>query len=151
MPVEFRLPASDGAHYAVSLVFALLSEAGGSLPLPRLRDAFVLATSPNLMQRLALPDDKTRAQAWAQRWKEDANPAMFLDCLKAMGVRHLAVNPGPEGRIFQLQDGPRAPANEDVGYDAWLALRVASTLAPSAVLLPECAAWTKQAEEMVLT
>ena len=76
---------------------------------------------------------------------------MFLDSLKAIGARHLGVNQGAEGRIFQLLDGPRAPANEDVGYDAWIALRVSATLAPSAVLLPECAAWTKEAEELVLT
>jgi hypothetical protein len=151
LPVEFRLPASDGAHYAVSLVFALLSEAGGSLPLPRLRDAFVLATSPKLMQRLAPGDDAARVKAWAQRWCEAAKPGMFLDSLKAIGSRHLTVSPGAEGRIFQLLDGPRPPANEDVGYDAWIALRIAATLPPSAVLVPECTAWTKQAEELVLT
>jgi len=150
MPVDFRLSASDGAHYAVSLVFALLSEAGGSLPLPRLRDAFVLATSPKLMQRLAPAEDAARVKAWSQRWNEAAKPAMFLDSLKAIGARHLTVISGAEGRIFQLLDGPKPPANEDVGYDAWLALRIAATLAPSVVLTPECVAWTKQAEELVL-
>jgi hypothetical protein len=150
MPIDFRLSASDGAHYAVSLVFALLSEAGGSLPLPRLRDAFVLATSPKLLQRLTPPDDAVRVKAWAKRWNEAAKPAMFLDSLKAIGARHLTVSPSTEGRVFQLLDGPRPPANEDVGYDAWLALRIAATLAPSVVLTPECAAWTKQAEELVL-
>ncbi len=150
LPTEFRLPASEGAHYTVSLVFALLSEAGGSLPLPRLRDAFVLATSPKLMQRLAPGDDAARVRAWAQRWCEAAKPVMFLDSLKAIGARHLAVSPGAQGRIFQLLDGPRPPATEDVGYDAWIALRVSATLPPSAILIPEVPTMTRQAEELVL-
>lgn len=150
LPTGLRLPASDGAHYAVSLVFALLSEAGGSLPLPQLRDAFVLATSPVLMQRLGPAEDAPRVKAWAQRWKEDATPSLFIDCLKAIGSRHLTVSTGADGRVFQLLDAPRPPANEDVGYDAWLALRVSATLPPSGILIPEVPTMTRQAEELVL-
>lgn len=150
LPTDMRLPASDGAHYAVSLVFALLSEAGGKLPLPQLRDAFVLATSPTLMQRLAPAQDVSRVKAWAQRWREDAKPSLFIDCLKAIGSRHLTVSTGAGGRVFQLLDAPRPPSNEDVGYDAWLALRVSATLPPSGILIPEAPAMTRQAEELVL-
>jgi hypothetical protein len=52
--------------------------------------------------------------------------------------------------VFQLLDGPRHPATEDVRYDAWLALRVAVTLTPDAVPIPNRAKWTNEANKLVL-
>src|SRR5207302_2912669 len=65
LPTDFRLPVSQPLLYTTNLVVALLSEAGGSLSWPRLLDAFILATTPNLTQRLAPTDDSTRVKAWA--------------------------------------------------------------------------------------
>ena len=61
------------------------------------------------------------------------------------GVRCSADRYMPEGL-----DGPRPGLSEDVRFDAWIALRVAATLTPDAVQIPERAKWTKEAKKLVL-
>jgi hypothetical protein len=150
LPTDFRLPAAQPMLYTTNLVVALLSEAGGSLAWPRLLDAFVLATNPKLLQRFVPAEDASRARAWAARWNENVPDGLLLPSLNQLGGRNLTVTGGNEGQVFQLLDGPRPPATEDVRYDAWLALRVAVTLTPEAVPIPERAKWTKEANKLVL-
>ena len=76
---------------------------------------------------------------------------LLLTSLKQVGGKNLTVIEGNDGRVFQLLDGPRSPATEDVRYDAWLALRVAETLTPEAVQVPDRAKWTKEANALVFS
>lgn len=150
LPTEFRLPASQPLLYTTNLVVTLLSEAGGSLAWPRLLDAFLLATNPKLLLRLAPADLAAQAKAWADRWNETVPDGLLLPSLRQLGGRNLTVTEGNDGRVFQLLDGPRPPAPEDVRYDAWLALRVAETLTPDAVPVPDRAKLAKEVNELVI-
>ncbi len=149
LPTDFRLPVSQPLLYTTNLVVTLLSEAGGSLAWPRLLDAFLLATNPKLMQRFATAELTAQAKAWAARWNEKVPEGLLLPSLRQLGGKNLTVTEGNDGRVFHLLDGPRPPATEDVRYDAWLALRVAETLTPDAVPVPDRAKWTKEANELV--
>ena len=149
LPTDFRLPVSQPLLYTTNLIVTLLSEAGGSLAWPRLLDAFLLATNPKLMQRLAPAELTVPAKAWAARWNEEVPDGLLLPSLRQLGGKNLTVTEGNDGRVFHLLDGPRPPATEDVRYDAWLALRVAETLTPDAVQAPDRAKWTKEANELV--
>jgi len=150
LPTDFRLPVVQPLLYTTNLVIALLSEAGGSLSWPQLLDAFVLATTPKLLQRFVPAEDAIRANAWAARWNEKVPDGLLLPSLSQLGGRNLTITEGNGGRVFQLLDGPHPPATEDVRYDAWLALRVAVTLTPDAMPIPERAKWTKEANKLVL-
>ena len=150
LPTDFRLPVSQPLLYTTNLVVALLSEAGGSLSWPRLLDAFILATTPKLIQRLAPADDSARVKAWAARWNETVTDGLLIPSLNQLGAMNLTVTENNEGRVFHLLDGPRPPATDDVAYDAWLALRIAGTLTPDAVQVPERAKWTKEVSKLVL-
>jgi hypothetical protein len=149
LPSDFRLPVSQPLLYTTNLVLTLLSEAGGSLAWPRLLDAFVLATHPKLMQRLAPSELAGSAKTWAERWNETVPDGLLLPSLNQLGAPNLTITKGNNGPIFHLLDGPRRAATEDVRYDAWLALRVAATLAPDAVQIPERVKWTAEAEKLV--
>jgi hypothetical protein len=149
LPTDFRLPVSQPLLYTTNLVVALLSEAGGSLSWPRLLDAFILATTPKLIQRLAPADDSSRVKAWAARWNETVTDGLLIPSLNQLGAKNLTVTKSNEGPVFHLLDGPRPLATEDVRYDAWLALRVAATLTPDAVQIPDRAKWTKEANKLV--
>ena len=150
MPTDWRLPASQPLLYTTNLVLTLLSEAGGSLAWPRLLDAFVLATNPKLTQRLAPAELAAQTKAWAARWNETVPDGLLLPSLNQLGAPNLTVTEGNDGPVFHLLDGPRPSLSEDVRFDAWLALRVAATLTPDAVQIPERAKWTKEAKKLVL-
>jgi hypothetical protein len=151
LPGDLRLSFPQPLLYTTTLVVALLSEAGGSLPWHRLLDAYVLVTDPKQMRRLAPPDEAARVAAWAARWNEQVPPGLLLASVEQLGAGNLMVTNDNEGRVFHLLDGPRRIEVEDVAYDAWLALRVATALAPDALELPERAALTQQVRELVLT
>jgi hypothetical protein len=150
LPTDFRLPVSQPLLYTTNLVVALLSEAGGSLAWPRLLDAFILASTPKLTQRLAPADDSARVKAWAARWNETVTDGLLLPSLNQLGAKNLTVTENSQGRVFHLLDGPRPPATDDVAYDAWLALRIAAMLTPDAMQVPERAKWTKEVNKLVL-
>ena len=149
LPSGFRFAVSDPATYAVNLVVALLSEASGSLPWQHLRDGFVFATRTDLMKQYAAPEDAQRVNAWAQRWNEKAVPKLLPTALKAMGRKNLFIQPQGDDFVFQLPDGPKPPASEDVGYDAWLALRVSMRLNGKPVPLPESEKWIEDVRQLV--
>jgi len=150
LPADWRLPASQPLLYTTNLALTLLSEAGGSLAWPRLLDAFVLATTPKLMQRFAPAELSAQAKAWAARWNETVPDGLLIPSLNQLGAPNLTVTEGNDGPVFHLLDGPRPSLSEDVRYDAWLALRVAATLTPDAVPIPQRAKWTKEAKELIL-
>lgn len=149
LPAGFRFPASDPAIYAVNLVTAILSESAGDLPWIHLRDAFVLATRPDLMKRFAAREDPANAKAWADRWNEQATPALLPRALKALYPRNIFITRTGSDFAFQLPDGPKAAASEDVGYDAWLALRTAIHLNGQPAPLPESEAWIEDVRQLV--
>jgi hypothetical protein len=149
LPAGFRFAVSDPAIYAVNLVVALLSEAGGSLPWQHLLDGFVLATRPDLMKRYAAAEDAESVDAWAQRWNEKAVPKLLPMSLKALGRKNIFIQSQGTDFVFQLADGPKPPASEDVGYDAWLALRVSMRLNGKPVLLPESEAWLDDVRQLL--
>jgi hypothetical protein len=151
LPSGFRFSAPEPGIYALNLVVALLSEAGGSLPWPRLLDTFVLATRPDLMRRFALPEDADRVGAWTRRWNEQVKPNLLIPALRTLGSKNLVSDGSPDGPIFALLDGPRQPPTEDVNYDAWLALRVAASIGPNKIKIPEREAWTADVHALVLT
>jgi hypothetical protein len=144
MPADFRFPAPSPQLYAVNLVTALLSTHPDGLSWPVLRDAFSAVTTPDLMRRLALPEDKDRVAAWASRWNERASPGLLIPTLRDMTSANIAVDGRGTRAIFSLQDGPQEAATEDVGYDAWLALRVTEPL--STPILPDDEAATLDTE-----
>jgi hypothetical protein len=148
LPVGFRFPVSDPAIYSVNLITAILSEAQGSLSWPHLRDAFVFATRPDLMKKYAAADDSQRAQDWSQRWNEAAEPKLLPRCLKAM-AKNLFIRQHGSDFVFQLPDGPKPAASDDVGYDAWLALRVSVQINGKSVPLPESEQWTEDVRQLV--
>ncbi len=150
LPAELRLAASEPLLYTTNLVVALLSEAGGSLPWTRLLDAYTLATNPSLMRKHCPAEEKSRVTAWATRWNEQVPTGLLLPSLNQLGGRNLTVTNDNEGRVFHLLDGPRRPATEDVGYDAWLALRIAAPLVPETLDIPKRAEWTAAAKKLVL-
>ena len=150
LPADWRLPAPQPLLYTTNLVLTLLSEAGGSLGWPRLLDAFVLATNPKLIQRLAPAELTAQTKAWAARWNETVPDGLLLPSLNQLGGHNLTVTEGNDGPVFHLLDGPLPAATEDVRYDAWLALRVAAMLTPDAVQIPERAKWTREAKNLVL-
>jgi hypothetical protein len=148
-PTGLRFPISDPALYAVNLVVAILSEAGGSLAWQHLRDAFVLVTRPDLMKAFACADDARRVEVWTRVWNETATPSSFLPCLRALFPKNILIRQHGDEFIFQLADGVKSAASEDVGYDAWLGLRVSVALNGKAVPLPEGELWFDQIREMV--
>ena len=148
LPSEFRYAATEPINYAITLVVALLSEAGGELSWSRLLDAFVLVTKPDLMRRLAPPNEVARVTEWSKRWNERATPDMLIPSLNQLGGRNLTVSESNGVRVFALLDGPRQPATEDLGYDAWLGLRVAATLA-SDIPLEGRTELTKKANNLI--
>lgn len=150
LPADFRLSAAQPLLYTTNLVVALLSEGGGSLSWPRLFDAFILATNPKLTLRLAPTDDAARVKEWAARWNETVTDGLLIPSLNQLGAKNLTVTENSDGRVFHLLDGPRQPATQDVAYDAWLGLRIAATLTPDALQVPERATWTKEASKLVL-
>ncbi|MCW5552268.1 MAG: class I SAM-dependent DNA methyltransferase [Verrucomicrobiae bacterium] len=150
LPADWRLPASQPLLYTTNLALTLLSEAGGSLAWPRLLDAFILATNPKLMQRFAPAELSAQAKAWAARWNETVPDGLLIPSLNQLGSRNLTITEGNDGPVFHLLDGPRPSLSDDVRFDAWLALRVAATLTPDAVPIPQRAKWTKEAKELVL-
>jgi hypothetical protein len=135
LPTDLRLPENDPAIYAVGLVVALLSEAGGSLPWPRLLDAFVLATQPDQLKRSAPPEYEAATAEWSRVWNETATPHDLLPALDHLTSANIQIERSLLGLELSLQDGPRKPPPH-LAYDAWLALRVAESLAPSAVTIP---------------
>ena len=135
MLADFRFPAPSPQLYAVNLITALLAARPDGLAWPVLRDAFVAVTTPDLMRRLALPEDKDRVAAWASRWNERASPGLLIPTLREMTSANIAVGGNGTSAVFSLQDGPQESATEDVGYDAWLALRVTEPL--STPFLPD--------------
>jgi hypothetical protein len=136
LPTELRLPESDPQIYAVGLVVALLSEAGGTLPWPRLLDAFVLATQPEQLKAFAPPEHETAAAAWAAVWNENAKPSDLLAALDHLTSANIAIERSLLGFEIALQDGPKK-LPPHLGYDAWLALQVAESLAPNASVIPK--------------
>jgi hypothetical protein len=135
LPPELRLAENIPGLYAVGLVVALLSEAGGTLLASQLIDAFALATQPDQMKRLAPPEYETAAKEWAAIWNEQATPHDLLPALDNLTNANIAVERTTLGIEFSLQDGPKSKLPPHLAYDAWLALRVAETLEPSAVLV----------------
>jgi hypothetical protein len=149
LPTGFRFSVSDPAIYAVNLAVALLSEAGGSLPWQHLRDGFVFATRPDLMQQYAASEDTQRVAAWVQRWNEKAVPKLLPTVLKALFPKNLLIRQHAGDFVFQLPEGPKQASSEDVGYDAWLALRVATHLNGQIAPLPESSAWIEVIRELL--
>jgi hypothetical protein len=135
LPTDLRLAENDGAIYAVGLVVALLSEAGGTLPWPRLLDAFALATQPDQLKRFAEPEYEAAAKEWASTWNEETKPQDLLSALENLTDANISVTRSLLGFEFALQDGPRR-LPPHLAYDAWLALRVAESLPPSTALIP---------------
>ncbi len=135
LPTDLRLAENIPGLYAVGLVVALLSEAGGTLLASQLIDAFALATQPDQMKRLAPPEYETAAKEWAAIWNEQATPHDLLPALDNLTNANIAVERTTLGIEFSLQDGPHSKLEPHIAYDAWLALRVAETLEPSAALV----------------
>jgi len=135
LPTDLRLAENIPGLYAVGLVVALLSEAGGTLLASQLIDAFALATQPDQMKRLAPPEYETAATEWATIWNEQATPHDLLPALDNLTSANIAVERTTLGIEFSLQDGPKNKLPPHLAYDAWLALRVAETLEPSSALV----------------
>ncbi|GAB1488614.1 N-6 DNA methylase [Opitutaceae bacterium] len=135
LPTDLRLAENVPGLYAVGLVVALLSEAGGTLLASQLIDAFALATQPDQMKRLAPPEYEKAAEEWATVWNEQATPHDLLPALDNLTSANIAVERTTLGVEFSLQDGPHPKLEPHIAYDAWLALRVAETLEPSAALV----------------
>jgi hypothetical protein len=135
LPTDLRLAENIPGLYAVGLVVALLSEAGGTLLASQLIDAFALATQPDQMKRLAPPEYEKAAKEWAATWNEQATPHDLLPALDNLTSANIAVERTTLGIEFSLQDGPKSKLPPHLAYDAWLALRVAETLEPSAALV----------------
>jgi hypothetical protein len=148
LPTDLRLAENIPGLYAVGLVVALLSEAGGTLLAAQLIDAFALATQPDQMTRLAPPEYEAAAKEWAAMWNEQATPHDLLPALDNLTSANIAVERTTLGIEFSLQDGPKSKLPPHLAYDAWLALRVAETLEPSAALVTgaELAAFTAKLE-----
>jgi hypothetical protein len=135
LPTVPRLIERDPNIYATMLVAAILHEAKEPLPWQRLRDAYILATSPRLMKSHALPDEKIRVEAWAQSWSQPSGPEHLLQAILNLGGRNLAVEKSASGDpIFALQDGQLRNPESHVCYDAWLGLRISGALAKNVVL-----------------
>jgi len=137
LPTDLRLAENIPGLYAVGLVVALLSEAGGTLLASQLIDAFTLATQPDQMKRLAPPEYEKAAEEWAATWNEQATPHDLLPALDNLTSANIAVDRTTLGIEFSLQDGPKSKLPPHLAYDAWLALRVAETLEPSAALVTD--------------
>ncbi|MCW1924260.1 N-6 DNA methylase [Luteolibacter arcticus] len=134
-PQTTRIREDDPNIYATALVAALFHEAQGPLPWRRLRDAYILATSPRLMLSHALPDEKERAKAWQQAWDQSAGPEHLLQAIRNLGGRNLFTDKSPNGEpVFELQDGIVRNVEPHVGYDAWLALRISTPFAEDLAL-----------------
>ncbi|HEY3856709.1 MAG TPA: type IIL restriction-modification enzyme MmeI [Verrucomicrobiae bacterium] len=150
LPSGFRFAVSDPKIYSVNLVTAILSEAAGSLTWPQLRDAFVFATRPDLMKEFGGSEDTHRINDWSKRWNEKATPKLLPACLKALFPGTIFIRQHGNDFIFQLADGPKPASSDDVGYDAWLSLRVSRLLNGKSVPLPESEAWTEEIREMLV-
>lgn len=147
MPSDFRFPAPSPQLYAVNLVTALLSARPNGLAWPLLRDAFAAATRPSLMQRLALPDDKKKVDAWASRWNEQVTPDFLIQTLRDMSTANIDVSGSGTAAVFTLQDGGKEPVTEDVAYDARLALHVIEPLTTPALPDDEASKLDAEIEE----
>jgi hypothetical protein len=150
LPSELRLSSPEPLLYTTNLVVALLSERGGNLQWSHLLEAYTLATTPNLMRKHSPQEEKQRVAEWARRWNEQTPQGLLLPSLNQLGAKNLTVTNNEHGRVFHLLDGPRVAATEDIGYDAWLALRITALLVPDTVDIPERDDWTEQVNELVL-
>jgi hypothetical protein len=128
LPTGFRFPAPSAELYAIHLITALLSASSNGLPWTLLRDAFTIATRPDRLLALVLPDDREQAAAWATRWNESATPANLVPALRLMTGANIDISGTGTDAVLALQDGPREPVSDDIAYDAWLALRVVEPL-----------------------
>jgi hypothetical protein len=145
LPTDLRLPENDPVLYAVGLVVALLSEAGGSLPWLKLLDAFVLATQPKQLVKFAPPELELAASDWAEQWGEKTTAHDLLPAIRKLGGGNLVVEESLLGFELSLQDGAKKMPPH-VAYDAWLALRVGAMLEPSAALISTSQRETMTAE-----
>lgn len=149
LPTGPRVSAGAPLPDAMALVVALLSEAGGSLPWSRLLHAYTVATNPAQMRRCATPEDAALVATWDAGTGAKVQPRLLIPSLNELGGRNLTVTDEDGERGFHLLDGPRPAATEHLGYDAWLALRVAAQLPPAEFEVPEREAWTEAANRMV--
>ena len=146
-----REPYESGLIYSVQLVRALLAEADGSLPWPRLVDAFTLATQPAQMCARATGEDVPLTKKWRKIWRETPPAGALVTAIEQLGAASLDVNYSGGVWLIGLQDGPKPPLNRGVMDDAWLALRVlgpapATPTPQPSLSVPEFAAWTQRLE-----
>lgn len=156
--VERSLPTGrrttlGGQLYAIQLVRALLTEAGGAMTWPRLVDAFTLATQPSLMQQHTKSADASRVTAWSKRWNESLLPGSLLTAIETLGAGNLKADRYDDTWMISLRGTVAQSAAEDVTYDAWLALHVlgpASSQNISTLVVEEFGDWTKRMEAQLV-
>ncbi|MDF1738643.1 MAG: hypothetical protein P1U86_05750 [Verrucomicrobiales bacterium] len=128
-PEETRIAASSPSLYAMNFITAVISEAGGSLEWTRLRDSFVLATTPGLLRKFSLAEEVDRVTQWESAWNETAASDLLVpSLLTLLQSPTLQRDPLSSDKKFELMDGPVEPATAHVRFDAWLSLTVASRL-----------------------
>lgn len=148
-----RRTTLGGQLYAIQLVRALLTEAGGAMTWPRLVDAFTLATQPSLMQQHTKSADASRVTAWSKRWNESLLPGSLLTAIETMGTGNLKADRYDDTWMISLRGTVAQSAAEDVTYDAWLALHVlgpASLQKISTLVVAEFDDWTKRMEAQLV-
>lgn len=142
-----RHASEDPQIYAVNLVVAILSEAGGSLAWNSLISAYVLTVKPNLMKQRATADDVLEVETWAKRFNEIATENDLIPAIKTLGSNNLDFQPDGDSFRIQLQDGPRQIDDPEIRNDAKLVLKVLGQ--NQSLELPEVKTIEKEIKELV--
>jgi hypothetical protein len=154
-PTTKRVPHKP-LVYSIQLVRALLAETGGSIPWPRLVDAYTLGSRPELMRDKASAADHQLVETWAKSWNETPALGGLIDAIENLGSGNLAAGKENGVWVLSLQDGPKPVQSEHVAYDAWLALQVLGPAPETPVKKPllnivEFDDWTQKMEGVLVS
>lgn len=129
LPTGSRYPQSEKGIYEMRIVLSMLQSSGGSLDVQRLMTACSLLAMPDKLEKYATATEGGVAHEWRQRFCDTFDPKSFLTTLDDL-VRHGEIRLAQRGERFVVSRIGTSvlAANEDIEFDARLALRVAASL-----------------------
>jgi hypothetical protein len=139
LPKGKRTPAPNPQVYLMQLTILLLHRNGGSMSLDRILEACALLSLPDMLADQALTEIGEAAKVWRSRFADKIQPNLFLSILRDFIDRGvIRLEREGNGTLVVLADPGAVPKNEEVEFDAGLALTVVKAMAvPQREALPE--------------
>jgi hypothetical protein len=139
LPKGKRLPAPNPQVYLMQLTILLVHRNGGSMSLDRMLDACALISLPDMLADQAFTEFGEAAKVWRSRFAEKIQPSLFLPILRDFIDRGvIRLQREGSGTLVVLADASAVPKNDEVEFDAGLALTAVKAMAmPELEALPE--------------